>query len=178
MRNCELSRLTGTNNFEGRLRYRQFVKCAAVEDVMEGADVAFALRVVARKAKRCERIEKREIRFHRLSIVTGTTTMTRPRFSWRCLVIRQRTWCTQDGIMMKKRARMCLSRTQRLRQVNLEARKLMTANNTGWLVAVGLLTRDVAAAHGMDMCDLGVNMSVISSTDRCDTTSTIHVLRI
>jgi hypothetical protein len=81
MRNCELSRLTGTNNFEGRLRYRQFVKCAAVEDVMEGADVAFALRVVARKAKRCERIEKREIRFHRLSIVTGTTTMTRPRFS-------------------------------------------------------------------------------------------------
>lgn len=71
-----------------------------------------------------------------------------------------------------------MSRTQRLRQVNLEARKLMTANNTGWLVAVGLLTRDVAAAHGMDMCDLGVNMSVISSTDRCDTTSTIHVLRI
>lgn len=78
--------------------------------------------------------------------------------------------------MMKKRARMCLSRTQRLRQVNLEARKLMTANNTGWLVAVGLLTRDVAAAHGMDMCDLGVNMSVISSTDRCDTTVRVQYM--
>ena len=81
MTNCEVGKLALTKSFEDLFRYRQFAECAAVDGAVEDVDFAFALRVAARKAESCARIERRETRFHRLSIVTGTTAMTRPGFS-------------------------------------------------------------------------------------------------